>query len=189
MVQPVGSGIEPLSPALGARSFNHWTTREVPTLLLLIIWLTSTFSLFHLLSILGVSLEMNPQESRCEWNWIYTERSICTPKDRYSKSWDKKQNGSQVSKLLDHLVKYMRARERLFPLEDGLLIVSTLPGESIISPRDLCAPPSTFLRRYGFSQWTWTIPDSLAKWREMLGVVAKGHWVSWTQITYYRLVQ
>ena len=69
----------------------------------------------------------------------------------------------------------MRARERLFPLEDGLLIVSTLPGDSVISPRDLCAHPSTFLRRYGFSQWPCTIPDSLAKWREMLGVVAKGH--------------
>ena len=97
------------------------------------------------------------------------------PKDRYSKSWDKKQNGSQVSKLLDHLIKYMRARERLFPLEDGLLIVSTWLWESVISPFDLCAHLSTFLRRYGFSQWTCTIPDSLAKWREVLGVVAKGH--------------
>ena len=58
-------------------------------------------------------------------------------KDRYSKSWDKKQNGSQVSKLLDHLIEYMRAGERLFPLEDGLLIaVSTWPWESVIGPLD-----------------------------------------------------
>ena len=41
-------------------------------------------------------------------------------------------------------------------------------------------------RRESFSQWTCTIPDSLAKWREMPGVEAKGLWVYWTLWSFIR---
>lgn len=86
----------------------------------------------------------------------------------------KRQNGSQASKLHDNLTEYIRSKERLLPFEGRLLITSTWPWVSVIGNSGSCAHLSSTLRRESFSQWTRTIPDSLAEWREMPGVEAKG---------------
>ena len=43
-------GIEPMSPALGAQSLNHWTAREVPTL-------TVLYLIFKFLNYISLSYE------------------------------------------------------------------------------------------------------------------------------------
>ena len=59
-------GIEPMSPALGAQSLNHWTAREVPTL-------TVLYLIFKFLNYISLSYESTahhkPPKSWEPWRW------------------------------------------------------------------------------------------------------------------------